>query len=250
MKLRKTFDKMYTTSNARITNVELGLNFTVWLKGNTGEDEVNLFVTGECIQSFCSLVGVSVASDAVGRYVRALYTEELGRSFRVMGLAHIVNNTAMIFCDYERHEELVPEISVPETSEPKELHEWPPIAAFDSAAAAYNLVFVKATKVAGHSVQEAHYVACESLRAGLSEGDGDDGDDDDDGDVTEKETIFVMASVGPPPGLPWVLQRHAGMWTLFPSKGDADLALAQRVAPELVDWLVDEAKLACRKELP
>lgn len=173
MKLRETFDKKtYTSTNAQIVRIDIGLVFKVTVEigicGSIGEGVVNLFVTGDCIKSFCSLVGVDDLMDALGKYVRVLHIDE-HPEFRMMGFAHIIRDDAMIFSDYKRH-------GVP--VEPK-----------------------------------------------------------------EGEEIFTMASIDPPPGLPWRLTRTStGAVCLFPASGD--IPLAQYVEPELEDWLVTKAKLA------
>ncbi len=60
--------------------------------------------------------------------------------------------------------------------------------------------------------------------------------------------IFTMSSIEPPPGLPWVIKRQAGIWCLFPSEPEqllgVEVPFAQHLEPILVNWLLDTAKLA------
>lgn len=282
MKLRDTYDKdTCETVNVRITDVLFGTHkLSVLFEGNE-EDYGAEFPALECFRDLMVLLGVQEFSEIEDSFVRVLI---LGPG--LVGLANIVTDRTMIFSDYERHGECVEPVDEPKVEEPTtpkedethppsrkgrpvgpadvynprwheiigsggtrvEAHERaceavlampkpkaPPFEATSTGkiepptaiaelTAIYNKAYAKAHP--GESIVARHERACRA--------------------VSDHREIFTMASIEPPPGLPWFVKRSGdgGNQCLLP--GGSGIPLAQYLKPELVDWLVNKAKIATK----
>ncbi len=65
--------------------------------------------------------------------------------------------------------------------------------------------------------------------------------------------IFTMSSIEPPPGIPWIITtsphdntQDLAALELDGAEGDVPNVIAENLNPQLVDWLVNTAKIATR----
>lgn len=284
MKLQDTYDEdAYEVVNVRITDVLFGTHkLSVLLEGYE-EDYGAEFPAIECFRDLMVLLGVQEFSEVEGSFVRVLL---LGP--RLVGLANIVTDRTMIFSDYERHGERV-EPTTPTEPKEDETHPPSRRGRSVGAADIYNQKWHEIIRDGGtRAVAHEQACEAMMSKPKAPEGDMSDVRQQecrerfphwlkhhfldggqpgmhkyvqglyerDEARVLDHTNagaggaeIFTMASIEPPPGLPWEIRSTAKAgWCLFPAVSVGPLStgrrLAQHLDPALIDWLVNEAKIA------